>query len=149
MKFILALILIIISTYTYADSDGHVCIKESYISLEAKDIYLKVNEDNKHTIAFSHGGIERIATNLSMLENCVEVFQLPYSKPRNIILFKDLNHIVSLIVDANIQYAVKDEERGGGARFHHFIARVVKNKVNGDFVESLILGEGTRLETIH
>ena len=147
MKVMLGILIVLFSSVTHADSDGNICINENQVSIEAKDVYFLVSENSKHTITFSDGNIERTNTTNNMLTNCLSTIDLPYSKSQSVILFQDSQHIISLVVSTNTQFAKRWEN--GSMIFHHFVARVVKNKIYGDFVESLILGESSRLETVH
>lgn len=54
----------------------------------------------------------------------------------------DQSHFYSLVVDYNFDVPTQ------GLVFHHFSARVVKATLTGYFVESVILADGIRLETV-
>lgn len=141
MKFIYLIALLFLYAYAYADTDGRICITEDQIYLEAKNNYFKISENDKHSISFKDGNIKYSKKKKNISKNCLK----PFPEQQNTILFKNSKHIISLVVSWNSQ-GITDEY--GTSIFHHFMARVVKNSITGDFIESLILGETTKLETV-
>ena len=130
-----------------ADTDGEICIGSNQVSISANDIYIK-SASNK-IIKIRSGNIEYLpVNNKNIIEKCLQKIFLPFIRNnKSIILKKESNYIYSLLLSTTSQN-VRDEKYGSGV-FHHFSARIVKNYINdGTLIDSLILAEGTVLETI-
>lgn len=157
MKYLLKLILFTFSAAALADSDGAFCVTSEYVAVEAKGIYIPINEPSWIIVSYSAKGIgskeyvpltsER-AELVCKIEDILQQGQLAYVEKSEVKTLLNLEGQGNISIVTSL---VRDSQvvDGGGPVFNYF-SLTVTHKENINFLErSQLVATGMRFMSIH